>query len=63
MTNKRRLTLVALAAFATGLIASSIMGALNVPSGVNIAAAMTITLAMLVEAPLAAMAIAKYKHR
>jgi multisubunit Na+/H+ antiporter MnhG subunit len=61
MTNKRRLTLVALAAFATGLIASSILGALHVPSGVNIAAALTITLAMLVEAPLAAMAIAKYK--
>ncbi len=61
MTHKRRMTLIALGAFATGLIASSILGALNVPSGVNIAAALTITLAMLVEAPLAAMAIAKYK--
>ena len=62
LTPKRRLALTVLTASALTLIASGIAGALQVPTGLNIAAAMIITIGLLVEAPLTAMAVAKHKH-
>lgn len=63
MTPKRRILLAAILAPSTAIILSSLLGALEAPTGLNIAAAMVIGLALLIEAPLAAMAIAKHEHK
>jgi hypothetical protein len=60
MASKRRVAQTFVLASGAALIASGIMGALEVPTGINIAAALIISLSLLIEAPLTAMALAKY---
>ena len=59
MTPRRRLALATIAVSGATLIASGVAGALHVPSGANIAAMIIITLSILVEAPIVAMAVTK----
>ena len=63
MTPRKRLALTTLAISATAILASGIAGALQVPTGLNIAALMVISVTLLIETPLAAMAIAKHETR
>ncbi len=63
MTPRKRLALTTLAISATALLASGVAGALHVPTGLNIAALLVISLTLLIETPLAAMAIAKHEAR
>lgn len=63
MTPRRRLALTTLALTATAILGSGIAGALQVPTGINIAAVLIISVALIIEAPLAAMAIAKHEAR
>jgi multisubunit Na+/H+ antiporter MnhF subunit len=63
MTSKRRTAQIAIIATGAGLMCSGILGALEIPTGINIAAALIITLALLVEAPLATMALARYNTK
>ena len=62
MNHKRQIAQAAVLGVAVGVVASSILGALHAPTGLNVAAALTLTLALLIEAPLTAMALGKHRH-
>ncbi len=63
MTSKRRILLAILLGSSVAVISSGVIGAVQVPTGANIAAAVVIALTLLIEAPLAAMAIAKHEEK
>lgn len=62
MPHKRQIAQTAVLGVAAGLIVSCILGAVEAPTGVNIAAALTISLGLLIEAPLTALALGKFKN-
>ncbi|RYG60766.1 MAG: hypothetical protein EON60_05915 [Alphaproteobacteria bacterium] len=63
MTPRKRIVLSSLVLSAAAIAGLGILGAVNVPSGFNIAAAIIIALGAAVETPLMAMAVAKHKPR
>jgi hypothetical protein len=63
MTPRRRIFLTSIVASSSAIATAGILGAISVPTGFNIAAALIIGVGALVETPLVAMAVAKHhKH-
>ncbi len=63
MTPRKRIALTTLVLSAAAIAGLGIAGAIHVPSGFNIAAALIIALGAVVETPLMAMAVAKHRSR
>lgn len=63
MTSKRRKALAAIILPSAIILGFSVFGAIHVPTGMSIAVALVMAISLLVETPLAAMAVAKYKRK